>query len=48
MSDEKSKLEADFRKFKKKYFKGKTSFSGIELENCKSEFWKQYKLKEKK
>ena len=40
----KIELEKAFKRFKKKYFKDKISFTGTELLECKSKFWKQFKL----
>jgi hypothetical protein len=38
-------LEKEFKKFKKKYFKGRDSFTGVELVECKYAFWNQVNLK---
>ncbi len=40
---EEQKLIRRYKKFKKSYFKGKTSFTGLELEECKRKFMEQQK-----
>lgn len=42
--EQKQQLEKKFKRFKKKYFKGRSDFSGAELEDCKHEFMEKHKL----
>jgi hypothetical protein len=41
----KEELEKKFKRFKKKYFKGKEGFTGLELQQCKEAFAKKEGIK---
>lgn len=43
-TEEKEKLEKKWRRYKRKYFKDRTSFTGLEMQKCHEEFCKKYNV----
>ncbi len=42
--DEQEILQKKFKRFRKKWFKGKDTFTGEELVKCKEAFWKKHNI----